>query len=84
MWGYSMIPICLSKRLADMSEEQLRKGEKPTLSERSPCFGCSGTNLNCRNYSNPNVSEEDKKRLQHEQMYGTAKYVLFDGDGDEN
>ena len=75
-----MIPRCLSKSLAEMSEEALRRGEKPTLSERSKCYGCSGQNLNCEFYSHPSVSEKDKKKLQFELVYGTGREVLF-GDG---
>jgi hypothetical protein len=71
-----MIPRCLSKTLAEMSEEALRRGEKPSLSERSKCYSCSGENLHCEFYSNPSVREEDKKRLLHELIHGTGRYVL--------
>ena len=75
-----MIPICTCKAVANLDEIIIREGGKPTLSERSKCYGCSGQNLNCEFYSHPSVREEDKKRLQHE-LFGSGRYVLFGGDG---
>jgi len=76
-----MIPICTCKAVANLDEIIIREGGKPSLSPYSLCYGCSGTNLNCRNYSNPNINDAAKKRLLFELVYGTGREVLFGGDG---
>jgi len=76
-----MIPLCTCKSVANMDETIIREGGKPSLSERSKCYGCSGTNINCHNYSNPNINDAAKKRLLYELIYGTGREVLFGGDG---